>query len=50
MKENEKRVFGFGNKGVRKEARLKGIKEMEAGGFAHLFERIGKTTNVRNNS
>lgn len=50
MKENEKRVFGFGNKGVRKEVRLKGIKEMEVGGFVYLFERIGKIINVRNNS
>lgn len=40
-----KRVFGFGNKGVRREARLQ---EVESGGFVHLFEKIGKTRNVRN--
>ena len=44
MKESE-RVFGFGNKGVRREARLP---EVEAGDFVHLFEKIGKTRSVRN--
>lgn len=30
-------VFGFGNKGVREEVRLQGIKKKEAGCFAHFF-------------
>lgn len=50
VKENE-RVFRFGSKGVRKEARLQDIKDTKTGGFAHLFgekEKKGKTRNIRN--